>query len=77
MAKRSIILSLTVFLIACAGYEDHLVCYDASGETIDFEVTNQQIWLSDGGYWNWTVNGTTLYRKADGPCRITTTLADW
>jgi len=71
--KRAIPL-LVVFLVACAGYEDHLVCYDKSQQKIEFEATAQKIWLSDGGYWNWTVNGVTLYRKAEGPCTVTTTL---
>jgi len=74
MSKRIAVSLLALFLLACGGYEDHLVCYDASGKTIAFEAKSQQIWLSDGGYWNWRVGGTTIYRKADGPCHVTTKL---
>ena len=50
---------------------DHLVCYDATGEKIKFEVTTQKVWLSDGGFWNWTrSDGVTVYRKAEGICEL-------
>ncbi len=79
MAKVFYALSAGIFVVlvilllaACGGSTDHLVCYDKSGKNIAFEAKAQKIWLSPGGYWNWTVNGVTLFHKSEGPCRLTT-----